>query len=205
MSGPIEETYTWSEEDSLVLSEIPDGTYTLCITVDGIDAEAFERCYSVTVQDPEPLSVYSKLGPSGKTVSYQLSGGDMYTITHNGKSFQTDKSSIEISLEEGINNVAITTGIECQGIFEKNYFNSAEVAVSPNPFQDYLSVYVGGNDNEIMLEIYTTQGRFIRSTNHQLDAHNRNIQLNTSDLRPGSYIIKSCGTTTAQSELIIKR
>ena len=112
---------------------------------------------------------------------------------------------MELPLDEGINTVVITTGIECQGVFEKNYFNSAEVAFSPNPFQDSLSVYVGGSDNEITLEIYTTQGRFIRSSIHQLSAHQRNIQLNTTDLRPGSYVIKSCGTTTAQSELIIKR
>ena len=86
VTGPIEETYAWSDETALTLSEVPDGTYNICITVDGIDPTAFERCYTVTVQDPEPLSVYSKLAPSGKTVNYQLSGGDMYTITHNGRS-----------------------------------------------------------------------------------------------------------------------
>ena len=138
-------------------------------------------------------------------MNYQLSGGDMYTITHNGKSFQTDEASVDLPLEDGINTVVITTGIECQGVFEKNYFNSADVAFSPNPFQDSLSVYVGGSDNEITLEIYTTQGRFIRSSTHQLSQDQRNIRLNTNDLRPGSYIIKSCGDTTAQSELIIKR
>ena len=45
----------------------------------------------------------------------------MYTITHNGRSFQTDEAMVELLLDEGINTVITTTGIECQGVFEKNY------------------------------------------------------------------------------------
>ena len=134
VSGPIEETYAWTD-DTMTLSEVPDGTYTICITVDGIDPSAFERCYNVTVQEPEPFLFIANWAPSGKSVNYQLSGGDMYTITHNGKSFQTEESSVDLPLKDGINTVVITTGIECQGVFEKNYFNSADVAFSPNPFK----------------------------------------------------------------------
>ena len=43
VTGPIEETYAWSDETALTLSEVPDGTYNICITVDGIDPTA-ERC-----------------------------------------------------------------------------------------------------------------------------------------------------------------
>ena len=204
LSGPMNETYAWAE-DALTFTEVPNGTYNICITVDGIDPSEFERCYSVTVQEPQPLSVYSKMGSSGKTVNYQLAGGDIYTITHNGESFQTEESSLDITLKEGINSIVITTGVECQGVFEKNYFNSSSVSFSPNPFVDNLTVYVGGSDNEITLEIYTTQGQLVRHSVYQLSADQRMIQLNTSNLRPGGYIIKSSGATTAQSELIIKR
>ena len=86
-----------------------------------------------------------------------------------------------------------------------NYFNSSSVSFSPNPFIDNLTVYVGGNDDEITIEIYTTQGQLVRHSVHQLSADQRMIQLSTNNLRPGGYIIKSSGATTAQSELIIKR
>ena len=126
VSGPINQTLTFTTA-SLTLEEVPSGTYAICITVDGVEASEFERCYSISVEQPSPLSVYGKVAPTGKSVHYDLSGGDVYTIFHNGKSIQTDEQSIDIDLDEGINQIRITTGIECQGIFEEEYFNSAEV------------------------------------------------------------------------------
>ena len=204
VSGPLNQTLPFTTE-SLTLEEVPSGTYAVCITVDGIDASEFERCYSITVEQPSPLSVYGKVTPSGKTVHYDLTGGDIYTILHNGKSIQTDAQSFDIHLDQGINQIRITTGIECQGIFEEEYFNSTEVFYTPNPFRDQISVYIGGQDTAITIELYTTQGRLLKTSEHQLSATQRVIQLDTGDLKPGGYIIKSCGDTTAQSEIIIKR
>ena len=204
VSGPLNQTLPFTTE-TLTLEEVPNGTYAICITVDGIDASEYERCYSITVEQPSPLSVYGKVAPSGKTVHYNLTGGDVYTILHNGKSIQTEQQSIDIELVEGINQIRITTGIECQGIFEEEYFNSAQVFYTPNPFRDELSVYIGGQDTAITIELYTTQGRLLKTSEHQLSATQRVIQLNTADLQPGGYVIKSCGDTTTQSEIIIKR
>ena len=204
VSGPINQTHTFTTA-SLTLEEVPSGTYVICITVDGVEASEFERCYSISVEQPSPLSVYGKVAPTGKSVHYDLSGGDVYTIFHNGKSIQTDEQSIDIDLDEGINQIRITTGIECQGIFEEEYFNSAEVFYTPNPFRDQLSVYIGGQDTTITIELYNTQGRLLKTSEHQLSTTQRVIQLDTGDLQPGGYIIKSCGDTTTQSEIIIKR
>ena len=204
VSGPINQTLTFTTA-SLTLAEVPSGTYAICITVDGVEASEFERCYSISVEQPSPLSVYGKVAPTGKSVHYDLSGGDVYTIFHNGKSIQTNEQSIDIDLDEGINQIRITTGIECQGIFEEEYFNSAEVFYTPNPFRDQLSVYIGGQDTTITIELYNTQGRLLKTSEHQLSTTQRVIQLDTGDLQPGGYIIKSCGDTTTQSEIIIKR
>ena len=204
VSGPLNQTLAFTTE-TLTLDEVPSGTYAICITVDGVDPSEYERCYSITVEQPSPLSVYGKVAPSGKSVHYDLTGGDVYTILHNGKSIQTEEQSIDIDLDEGINQIRITTGIECQGIFEEEYFNSAEVFYTPNPFRDELSVYIGGQDTAITIELYTTQGRLLKTSEHQLSETQRVIQLDTRDLKPGGYIIKSCGDTTTQSEIIIKR
>jgi hypothetical protein len=204
VTGPVNENYLL-EGDRWNLDELSGGNYTLCITVEGYDASEFERCFTVNVQEPEPLTIYGSLSDEGETVVYNLKGGDVYTITHNEMSFQTDKDQIEIALQQGINTIRISTGIECQGVFEKNYFNSSSVTFSPNPFQDYVNVFVGGKDETISVELFTNQGRLIRGQEHQLNESNRMIRIPTYDLSPGSYIIKTCGETTLQSELIIKQ
>ena len=203
VSGSVNASASFSG-DQWSLGELNAGQYTLCVTVDGVDPTEFERCFTVGIDEPQPLSVYGSLSTSGKSVRYSLKGGDVYTVTHNGKSFQTADNSFDIALEEGINTVQITTGIDCQGVFEQEYFNSSEVSFTPNPFQDYLNVFVGGNDNEVTLEIFTSQGRLIEQSIHQLQ-HKRMVKIPTAHLQPGSYIVKTCGQTTLQSTLIVKK
>ncbi|MGB1450078.1 MAG: thrombospondin type 3 repeat-containing protein, partial [Flavobacteriaceae bacterium] len=189
---------TWS------ISQVTAGEYEVCITVEGQTVESFQRCYKVNITDPQPLSVYGKSSDSGKTVHYSLAGGSNYTITHNGRSFQTDQNQVSIDLENGMNQVKITTGIECQGVFVENYFNSAEVFLSPLPFKNQLTVFVGGQDNELNFELYTTNGRLIQSFTKRLSPSQRTLSINTSHLKQGSYILKTKGATTLTSKLIIK-
>ena len=194
---PISET-SWS------IPQLSSGDYNVCITVEGQTVEIFQRCYSVNITDPQPLSVYGKRSNSGKTVNFSLKGGKVYTVTHNGKSFQTDKNQVAIDLDKGINQVKITTGIECQGIFEENYFNSSHVYLSPLPFNEQLNVFVGGQDRELNSELYSSNGRLIETFTKRLSSPQRTIQINTAHLKQGSYILKAKGATTLTSELIIK-
>ena len=196
-SSPIA-TNNWEVEN------LSTGTYEVCITVDGQTPETFERCYTVNITDPQPLSVYGKTLSSGKKVEYSLNGGEVYTITHNGNSFQTDENKVALDLNNGINYIQITTGIECQGIFEEQIFTSAQVYVSPMPFSDQLTIFIGGLDDILNLELYTSNGRLIERHQKQLQNGNRTLSLNTSHLKPGSYVLKTIGETTLTSELIIK-
>jgi len=184
--------------------QLSSGDYEICITVEGQTVETFQRCYTVNITDPQPLSVYGKSANSGKTINYTLEGGKVYTITHNGQSFQTDQKQVSIDLENGINQVKITTGIECQGIFVENYFNSAAVYLSPLPFNEQLNIFVGGQDTALSFELYTTNGRLIQAFQKSLPLSQRTILINTAHLKPGSYILKTRGATTLSSELIIK-
>ena len=195
--NPISDT-SWS------IPQLSSGDYEVCITVEGQTVETFQRCYTVNITDPQPLSVYGKSSNSGKTINYNLQGGKVYTITHNGKSFQTENNQVSIELDKGINQVKITTGIECQGVFVENYFNSSEVYLSPLPFNEQLNIFVGGQDTALSFELYTTNGRLIQSFQKRLLPSQRTIQINTAHLKPGSYILKTRGATTHSSELIIK-
>ncbi|MDC1060958.1 thrombospondin type 3 repeat-containing protein [Flavobacteriaceae bacterium] len=192
------------DSDELEIPELSSGSYGVCITVEGKSADLFERCYTINIDTQNPLSVSAKKSNQNKTVEYSLKGGKVYTITQNGVSFQTTKSKVNLTLAEGYNEVKITTGIECQGIFEESYFNSSEVLFSPVPFNESLSIFVGGNDRNLVIDVYSSNGRLISSEEHSLNTSSRIIQMQTSHLLQGSYVIKLKGATTLISEIIIK-
>ncbi|MDB2672877.1 BspA family leucine-rich repeat surface protein, partial [Flavobacteriaceae bacterium] len=192
------------DSDQFEIPELSSGSYAVCVTVEGKSVDLFERCYTVNIDTQNPLSVSGKKSNKGKTVDYSLKGGKVYTITQNGISFQTTESKVSLTLAEGYNEVKITTGIECQGIFEESYFNSSEVLFSPVPFNESLSIFVGGNDRDLTIEIYSSSGRLISSEQHYLNTTSRIVRMNTTHLRQGSYVIKLKGATTLTSELIIK-
>ena len=187
------------EMDNLV-----SGNYEICITVEGEPKESFERCYNVNVNNLNPLNVFSKSPSSSKTIKYKLSGSGKYIVTHNGNTFETNDSEVEIVMDKGLNNVRISTGVECQGIFEKNYFNSESIFVSPVPFNDEINVFVGGTDRKVLLELFNANGRLLISKTFSLDVNLRDINLDTSGLPQGSYILKVNGQTVSDSKLIIK-
>ena len=64
-------------------------------------------------------------------------------------------------MSKGLNKIKISTGIECQGLYEDNYLNSFEVKYAPNPIDNYLDLYFGGNDDFIEIGIYTVNGQLI--------------------------------------------
>ena len=75
----------------------------------------FQRCFEITITDPEPLNVYAVANLENQTVTYNLKGGSVYKITHNGKTTQTQKGTYTIALEKGMNRVSITTGGKLSG------------------------------------------------------------------------------------------
>ena len=120
---------------------------------------------------------------------------------HNGYDRTNELNDSELL---NLNNIKITTGVECQGIFEKNYFNSESIFVSPVPFNNEINVFVGGTDRKVLLELFNANGRLLISKTFSLDENLRDINLDTSGLPQGSYILKVNGQTVSDSKLIIK-
>lgn len=203
VTGAINSNYSFSNSN-WSLDNLSAGDYNICITVDGIDPGMFERCFKVNIKDPSPLSVFAMANDLKNKVSFNLSGGSVYNITHNGKTTQTSKSNHTLSLKRGINRVTITTGIECQGIFEASYLNSNEVKFSPNPFNEFITIYVGGEDRDISVEVHATDGRLIYNENCVLDNFSRTLEINTGEFKQGTYYIKVKGENTDQSFKAIK-
>ena len=156
-----------------------------------------------TLNDPNGLSVYEQYSIGDEIVNFQLDGGTNYTIVHNGKSTQTNKSNYSLKLNKGVNSVRITTGIECQGVYEKTFINSYDVTLAPNPVQDQMFLFVGGSDTDAMVEIFTTDGNNY-STTLCVKSQNRNIRVDVSNLTEGTYYVKVQSNTVNQSKLMIK-
>jgi len=158
----------------------------------------------VTITEPSPLVVSSFFSKANQSVSFVLDGGSNYKVTHNGKTTQTESNKHTVSLEKGINNISISTGIECQGLFQETYLNSYEVKYVPNPFKQELQLYIGGQDNIIEVVVYSSNGQLIDYQNISLPFGVRNYTLDTAKYKTGVYIINIKGATLDQSIQVIK-
>ena len=181
------------------------GTYRLYITIDGVETTEFERFFEVTINQPEPLTIYSGLSDDKNTLSLSMKGGQSYNITHNGKTTQTNKSEYTIKLKNGNNSIRVDSGLECQGVFDQNIFNSSEVQIAPNPFEDLMNLYIGGEDRSLTVDIFSASGSLVHSEKCSLDLNYRIMSILTSNLPQGSYTVVISGKTTQQSIQVVKR
>ena len=211
VSGAIEHSEVFNERQ-WIITNLSSGQYNICLGVEGINSSEFERCFEIQLNDPTPLSVYSNdtdLTASADdnldSVKFEMAGGSVYNIEHNGITTQTSRSSHSLALRKGLNTVRITADQECQGVFEKQYFNSESIAYTPNPFEDELLIYVGGQDQNILVEIFSTAGKLISSDYYKLNESNRNISVNTSNYKMGSYLFKVNSDTVKKSFMAIKK
>ena len=211
VSGAIEHSEVFNE-GQWIITNLSSGQYNICLGVEGINTNEFERCFEIQLNDPTPLSVYSNdtdLTASADdnldSVKFEMAGGSIYNIEHNGITTQTSRSSHSLALRKGLNTVRITADQECQGVFEKQYFNSESIAYTPNPFEDELLIYVGGQDQNILVEIFSTAGKLISSDYYKLNESNRNISVNTSNYKMGSYLFKVNSDTVKKSFMAIKK
>ena len=186
------------------LDNLSAGLYSICITVEGVSSGEFERCFEVIITEPDPLLVTTLFNKQDQSITFGLSGGDSYDITHNGITTQTSKSNYTISLAKGTNRVSISTGIECQGLFENSYLNSYKVTYAPNPFNQELILTMGGEDRILGLEVYTPSGQLIDQKTITLPIGIRYYTLQTGDYKQGGYILSIKSETIDQSFQVIK-
>ena len=171
--------------DTATINDLAAGTYNVCITVAG--QTGYENCYNVTVTQPQPLSVYTSVNSSAKTISLALSGGTEYLIELDGKQYTTTNNTITLPLRTGNNDLKVTTDKICQGSFEKLVNASGTISVYPVPFQNELNIDIGNTTvNKALVEIFdTTLGKRVY-TNLFLNQSGV-LQLDLSDLGIGVY------------------
>ncbi|WP_038268862.1 DUF4961 domain-containing protein [Zhouia amylolytica] len=187
---------SWSAE------ALASGSYYLCFTVDG-EAD-YEQCFTVVITEPDDLSVQSQVNTKLKLVSLNLSGGDRYQVTVNGITQETDKEQLTVSLKEGENRISVTTGIDCQGVYEDLIYVSPSVSYYPNPVIDEVTVLLTTEDSKTDVSIHSIDGRQVYKKTQEISPDN-SIKIPASQLAPGHYLIVLKGKSLSQTIKIIKQ
>ena len=188
--------------DNLILDNLPSGTFELCITVQ--EFPDYEMCSTVVVDAPEPLSVFSELDNEESMVTLQMSGSDEYFVTLNESSFKTTTDELQLQLKEGKNTLTITTGQDCQGIYEETLFALGKGLIYPNPFTNSLNIdaeaFLG---DTVSLRFYNLTGQMVQQKEFFVDQSE--IEIQNLQLTPGVYLVTLTNGETLQNFKLVKQ
>jgi hypothetical protein len=188
--------------DSIKTSNLPAGTYNICITVAG--QPTYQQCFTTIVSEPKDLSVYVVNIKGGNQVVVNLGGGSSYNVNLNGVVTTTTGNQVTLSLSKGLNTILVSTDKVCQGIIEKDITVSDETLVYPNPFDDILNLNLGNNVVKTAeVNIYSTDGRIMFTTKYNNAVGP--VSLDLSGLKAGLYLLKLSADNSESIFKIIKR
>ena len=108
-----------------------------------------------------------------------------------------------MNLSPGMNRLSVSTGLDCQGVYEEEIFVSEKIQVYPNPTNGPLSIYVAGNDRSVNIEIRSINGSIVYNNPHSVK-WNRTLDIDVSSLQNGIYILSVIGETVDTSHKIVK-
>lgn len=186
---------------SLIKEQLEAGDYKVCITVE--NEPDFEMCFNVIINQPENLSVFSKVSKGKNMVSLSMFGSTNYKVTVNDVTTETSNSNIDLNLKPGENKISVETDKNCQGKYEETIFYGGEVLAYPNPINhtNILHVYVGELDKESAhVEIYSVLGKRV----YTHSTIKNNLKIDTSKFSKGIYVLRINTKTNQRSFKIIK-
>jgi len=184
------------------ITGLSKGTYQVCFTVVG--DSIFKQCFTVYIDQPEALQVVSSYLEAKQALDLQIDGATEYYVELNGVLQTRRGSRISLALQKGMNRVKIYTDLDCQGVIEEEVFVSEQLEYAPNPVQDNLNLYVGGNDSEVKLTITDLNGVLIETREVRVPA-SRIYTMNMSRYTEGVYILTAEGVTVRKTIKVVKR
>ena len=185
-----------------IASDMEAGNYVVCITVDG--EPDYELCFNVRIEQPEDLSVLSRIGGSKNSIILDLSGSTVYRITLNETIIETSNTTIELDLTAGTNNLKVLGEKDCQGIYEETIILNSDILVYPNPINDnifYLNLGLLDLKN-IQINMFSVVGQIVYQNNVPQSSI---INIDVSKFAEGIYILNIESNTFSKSFKIIKQ
>lgn len=192
-----------SFSNSTLFSNLAAGLYAICITIE--DQPEYVKCYNLSVTEPSPLSVTSKVGSLNKEVTLNLTGATKYYVTVNGIVYETTSSEITLPLLGQENKLSVKTDLDCQGVYEESIFLNEEVIIYPNPITSgNLNILLGNNSSEnIAVSLFHVNGQNIFTKNYKNE--DGKIMFNMDNLSIGIYILNIKANNSLLSYKIIRK
>jgi len=184
-------------------NNLEGGIYEVCITVEG--QNGYQNCFDVVVAEPQPLSVNLKANIASRSLTLDLEGGDVYTITLNDEVYTTTASSITLDLKTAATKVSVKTDKNCQGVFEETVTLSAKVLVYPNPVRsgEITVALASPSAHKISVQVNTLNGS--RVLQKEASEGTKSVKLNADALTPGVYILSLKNGAETTTYKIIKQ
>ena len=183
-------------------NNIEAGNYRVCFTTTSITN--YEQCFNIVVTEPQDITVLSSIANGTDTMNLDFNGSNSYTITHNNRVFNTSNSNFKLELDKGINFIKVVGEKECQGVYEETIFNSEDILLSPNPAINITNLWIGGNDEDVLVSMFDNAGRLLWVKDNNM-TDTRSIDLQVSNLKPGLYYLKVDSKTVRQTAKLVKK
>lgn len=186
--------------EKTVFENLSTGEYTVCVG----PANNKSNCYTLTITEPEDLSVYAYVNPQNHTISLKLSGASEYSIALNNTIYKTTAQNIVLPLEDDITNLNISTNIPCQGIYSERVNASSQIAAYPNPVTETINLACANDVSEwVNIQLYSSTGQIL--INQKMFMNNGKLKLHVGNIAAGNYVVRIAGKTIAQSIKIMKK
>ncbi|SDL84949.1 Por secretion system C-terminal sorting domain-containing protein [Daejeonella rubra] len=180
----LNKTYPFT--DSIGITNLKPGNYTICITVEG--KKDYKQCYELIITEPKELKAYISIDRNTNFINLTLSGSTSYMIELNGKEYKTRQSYISFPLENGSNNIKISTDIPCQGVITQKIQGFSESLIYPSPFKDILKIDLREILSNTQIVITNTAGKTVYSAFSKKNGGILEIDL--THLIPGAYYVR---------------
>ena len=192
-----------NHSSGLEISDLPSGTYKICITV--AESDFFKQCYNIKIKAPEALRA-TKISSNNNEAVYKVSGSKFYIVTVNNEEFEysfntIDKQEIKINLINGANSIEIKTSKVCQGTLNKSIING-EITLYPVPVNEYLNI-AGISENKAKVIVSSLAGTEVLSTN--IEVKDGIALLSMNKISAGSYIVTVITSTKIINTKILKK
>lgn len=188
---------------SIGVTDMSAGTYTVCITAEGLDG--YESCFDVVVDEPQPLSVTAKMDLENNKVTLNLSGGKTYTIEVGGAVFTTLEEKITLPLTSRTTKLTVRTDKDCQGVYEESFDLADKVIIYPNPVSSgEITVVLDETPTApVQVQLSTPDGKVVFQ--NVVEKDRRSIQIDADALVPGMYVLILSVNNELSTYKIIKR
>ncbi|WP_406684090.1 T9SS type A sorting domain-containing protein [Seonamhaeicola sp. MEBiC1930] len=196
----FDRNYTFTNEIDIL--NLLAGTYKLCITSD--ELPNYESCFDVVISHPENLEVITDKRQNSKEVSFNLSGSSSYIINLNGLEFRTYESELTLQLENGVNDIKISTDKDCQGVYEESILVSDKMVIHPNPFKESINIHLDDlKDKNIEISMYSYLGQLV--FHKTIKDPGSSLYIETNNLSAGFYTVFVKSSQSLSTFKIVKK